>query len=117
VGEQCALDSWRPQYLQVSVGRVPGCYLVVQRRGHFSFTRVRGRGQPVEKVGLELIATKNRAPNTLEPVYLVAHLDERQRRQSFSTPGRFFELRLYRVSEVGPLPGPTTTCQRFAPTT
>src|SRR5215203_4221910 len=117
MGERCALDSWCPQYLQVSVGRVPGCYLVVQRRGHFSFTRVRRGGQPVERVGVELIATKNRARNALRPVCLVAYLDESQHRQSLSTPGGLFELRLYGVSEVSPLPGPTTTCQRFEHTT
>ena len=38
------------------------------------FTGVRGRLQPVEKVGTQLIATKKRAPKAPKPAYLVPNL-------------------------------------------
>jgi len=42
------------------------------------FTEVPRRGQPVEKVGVELMATKNRARNVPEPVCLVDDLGRRR---------------------------------------
>jgi hypothetical protein len=47
------------------------------------FTRVRGRGQPVKKVGIELVATTNRARNAPKPACLMPYLGPKRTQREF----------------------------------
>lgn len=67
----------------------PALLLALYTRG------VRGRGQRVEKVGIELIETSNQARKVQKPACLAPDLEcERGIKGVFQQPGVFSELRL-----------------------